>query len=96
MAVPKKHTTKSKRDKKRMHIFLRAVELVVCEHCGKKKLPHAVCQNCGFYKGKEVIDVLGKLEKKERKQREKEIKEREKEEKKEKPLTLEELSKKKF
>jgi len=97
MAVPKKRNTKSRRDKRRMHIFLRSSELVSCDHCGKPKLPHAVCQNCGYYKGVEVLNVLGKLEKKERKKREKEIKEREKTEaKKEKPLTLEELSRKKF
>jgi large subunit ribosomal protein L32 len=97
MAVPKKHTTKSKRDMRRMHIFLREPALVSCPKCGKPKLPHVVCPNCGYYKGQEVINVLEKLEKKERKKREKEIKEREREEtKKERPLTLEELSRKKF
>jgi large subunit ribosomal protein L32 len=97
MAVPKKHTTKSKRDKKRMHIFLNPPTLGNCPKCGKPKLPHAICHNCGFYKGVEVLDVLSKLEKKEKKKREKEIKEKEREEtRKERPLTLEELSKKKF
>lgn len=97
MAVPKKHTTKSKRNKKRMHIFLKTPTLVSCPRCGKPKFPHRVCTNCGYYKETEVLDVLGKLEKKEKKKREKEIKEREKEKReKEKPLTLEELSKKKF
>lgn len=97
MGVPKKHTTKSHRDKRRIHIFLKPSTLVPCPRCGKLKLPHMVCKNCGYYKGVEVLNVLAKLEKKERKRREKEIKEREKEEtKKEKPLTLEELSKKKF
>ncbi len=97
MAVPKKHTTKSKRDKKRMHIFLRPSTLIPCPRCGKLKLPHTVCKNCGYYKDMEILDVLSKLEKKERQKREKEIKEKEKEEtKKGKPLTLEELSKKKF
>jgi len=97
MAVPKKHTTKSARDQKRMHIFLKAQKLVLCSHCGKLKLPHIICPNCGYYKGVEVVNVLAKLEKKERKKREKEIKEKEKVEKKtKKPLTLEELSKKKF
>ena len=94
MAVPKKHTTKSKRDKKRMHIFLKAPNLVPCSHCGKLKVSHTLCKNCGYYKGKEVLNVLGKLEKKEKKKREKEIKDTEKKE--EKPVTLEELSQKKF
>lgn len=97
MAVPKKHTTKSQVGKRRAHIFLKNKGLTVCPHCGKAKLPHAVCHHCGYYKKAEVLNVLGKLEKKERKRREKEIKETEKEEtKKEKPMTLEELSKKKF
>ncbi|MCD6500803.1 50S ribosomal protein L32 [bacterium] len=99
MAVPKKHTTKSKRNKRRMHIFLKSPSLVTCPKCGKPTRPHTVCPNCGYYKRVEVIDVLKKLEKKERKKREKEIKERERKEKgkeKERPLTLEELSQKKF
>ena len=97
MAVPKQRHTKSRRNKRRMHIFLQAPSLNSCLKCGKPVRPHTVCQNCGYYKGVEVINVLKKLEKKERKKREKEMKEKEKEEtKKEKPLTLEELSKKKF
>jgi len=97
MAVPKKHTTKSKRNMRRAHIFLESPALIPCPKCGKMILPHTVCPNCGYYKGQEIINVLEKLEKKERKKREKEIKEKEKEEaKKEKPLTLEELSRKKF
>lgn len=94
MAVPKSRHTKSKRDRRRAHIFLRSPVLNNCPKCGQKTLPHTICSNCGYYKNREVIDVLGTLEKKERKQREKEIKAREKEEAKtEKPLTLKELSK---
>jgi len=36
-----------------------------------------MCANCGYYKGKEVVNVLAKLDKKERKQREKVLKETE-------------------
>jgi len=32
-----------------------------------------MCENCGFYKGREVVDVLKKLTKKERKAKEKEL-----------------------
>lgn len=94
MGVPNKRGTKSTRNQRRMHIFIKAPVLSLCPKCGKTVLPHIVCQNCGYYKGNEVINVLEKLEKKERKKREKEIKAKEKEEGKEKPLSMEELSKK--
>jgi len=32
-----------------------------------------VCKNCGYYGGRQVIDVLAKLDKKERKKKEKEL-----------------------
>ena len=97
MAVPKSRGTKSKRDKRRQHIFLKKPTLTKCSKCGKLILPHIVCSFCGYYKGREVIDVLGELTKKERKVKEKEMKTKEekgKEIKKSKPLSLKELSKK--
>lgn len=67
-----------------MHLFIKEPALVLCPKCGKSILPHQACKFCGFYKGKEMIDVLKKLTKKERKQKEKDMKE--KEEKEKKPL----------
>jgi len=46
--------------------------LATCAKCGKAVLPHRVCAYCGFYDGKEVIDVMAKLTKKEKKRRKKE------------------------
>jgi large subunit ribosomal protein L32 len=77
-----------------MHLFLTAPALTSCSKCKKPVRPHTVCLNCGYYKSKEIIDVLGKLTKKERKKREKEMKGAEKEQKSEKPMTMEGLSKK--
>jgi len=96
MGVPTKKGTKGKRDKRRLQIFLKAPSLISCLKCGAKILPHTICQYCGYYRGREEIDVLAKLEKKERKKREKEIKEKEKESPKRapKPLSWQELSKK--
>jgi large subunit ribosomal protein L32 len=97
MAVPKQKHTKSRRNKRRLHIFLKAVTLTKCPKCSQQILPHTVCLICGYYKGTEVIDVLKKLTKKERKKREKEMKAKENKERektKEKPLTWEEMSKK--
>ena len=96
MAVPKQRHTKSRRDKRRANIFLKAPTLTICPKCGKPSLPHTVCFNCGYYKGTEVIDVLKKLTKKEKKQKEKEItaKGEEKKVAEKKSLSWEDLSKK--
>jgi len=95
MAVPKQRHTKSRRNKRRAHIFLKSPFLATCPKCGKPVLSHTVCFNCGYYKGVEVIDVLKKLTKKDRKAREKEIAAQKTDEKgtKEKSLNWEELSK---
>ena len=96
MAVPKKRLPKGRRNKRRMHLYLKAPVLTNCPKCGKPILAHTACSNCGYYKGAEIIDVLKKLTKKERKKKEKEIKteEEEKEKAGKKSLTWEEMSKK--
>jgi len=38
-------------------------------------LPHTVCENCGTYRDRMVIDVLAKLGKKEKKKKEKTLQE---------------------
>ena len=76
-----------------MHLFLKAPFLTKCLKCGKPRFLHTVCSNCGYYKGREVVDVLKKLDRKERKKREKEMAAKG-EEKEEKPLSWEGLSKK--
>lgn len=57
-----------------MHLFAKAPALHLCPKCQKPARPHTVCPNCGYYKGKEVINVFAKLDKKEKKLKEKEIK----------------------
>ena len=98
MAVPKQRHTKSRRNKRRMHLYVKAPVLSRCPKCGKPILSHSICWNCGYYKGREVVDVLKKLTKKERKKKEKEMKAKQeagkKEGKKEGALSWEELSKK--
>ncbi|HOI60022.1 MAG TPA: 50S ribosomal protein L32 [Candidatus Pacearchaeota archaeon] len=66
MAVPKKRTPSSRRDRRRANIFIKEPQLVKCKKCGKPTLPHTVCHECGFYKGKEYINVMAKLEKKQK------------------------------
>lgn len=97
MGLPKWNTTKSKRNKRRMHLFIKPSTPTACPKCGKPVLPHKACLNCGYYRGIDVLDVLKKLTKKEKKTRQKEITAKEAEEKaggEKKPLSWEGLSKK--
>jgi large subunit ribosomal protein L32 len=55
MAVPKKKTSKSRKNMRRAHDFLTAPAASVCPQCKAPKLPHRACPSCGTYKGKEVV-----------------------------------------
>ncbi|HNN14394.1 MAG TPA: 50S ribosomal protein L32 [Anaerolineales bacterium] len=54
---PKRKHSKGRRDRRRSQDALSAANLTVCSNCGTKRLPHTVCPNCGFYKGREVVEV---------------------------------------
>ena len=58
MAVPKSRTSKSKKNKRRASAYkLPKVTISTCSNCNEPKLPHRVCQSCGHYDGREVLDV---------------------------------------
>ncbi len=56
MAVPKRKTSKARRDKRRSSTWkLQLPELVKCSKCGALNLSHRVCKECGTYNGKVII-----------------------------------------
>jgi large subunit ribosomal protein L32 len=55
MAVPKKKTSKSRRNMRRAHHALTAESHAECPQCGELKRPHHVCLACGYYDGREVV-----------------------------------------
>ena len=55
MAVPKRRTSRAKRDKRRAHDAIGTAARSRCPRCGEPKLPHRVCGNCGTYRGREVV-----------------------------------------
>lgn len=63
MAVPKRHISVSKRDRRRGNIFIKPLTLVKCQKCGKPVLPHTICGFCGNYKGRDYLSVVSKVEK---------------------------------
>jgi large subunit ribosomal protein L32 len=57
MALPKRRQTKTRGRKRRTHWVLTAPTLVNCSHCSEKKRAHHVCPHCGYYQGREVMEV---------------------------------------
>ncbi len=58
MAVPKRKTSKARRDKRRAsNIKMTAPNVSECSHCHEPKLSHHVCPSCGYYNDKEVMLV---------------------------------------
>ena len=56
MAVPKYKTSQSKRDMRRSHHALKPTRGSTCPNCGEVKHSHSVCEACGHYRGKQVIE----------------------------------------
>ncbi len=73
MALPARHHSRSRINKRRSHSALKNLNLVKCPHCSRKIMPHRVCPYCGYYQEKEIIDVYRGLSKKEKKQKAQEI-----------------------
>ena len=57
MPVPKRRTSKTRKRIRRSHHALVGNRTVTCKQCGHAMLPHAVCSNCGHYRGREVVTV---------------------------------------
>ncbi|HKB17105.1 MAG TPA: 50S ribosomal protein L32 [Planctomycetota bacterium] len=55
MPNPKRRHSKSRKRWRRAHDALRAPGLRKCPRCSQAAFPHAVCGNCGFYRGVEVV-----------------------------------------
>lgn len=55
---------KGKQLRRRSHLALKPQALLACAQCKKKIMAHTVCKYCGYYKGREVLNVLAKQMKK--------------------------------
>ncbi|OOB78278.1 MAG: 50S ribosomal protein L32 [Epulopiscium sp. Nele67-Bin001] len=57
MAVPKRKTSKARRNSRKANWKLSPLNLTKCTKCGELMMPHRVCKVCGSYAGREVIKV---------------------------------------
>ena len=57
MGVPKKRTSKMRRDRRRAanNKLKQGVQTIACPGCGAPVMPHRACPACGQYKGKKAI-----------------------------------------
>ena len=60
MAVPKRRRSKAR---KRTHKSLWKISVpntVACTNCGNLRITHNACTVCGYYKGKQVLQIKEK------------------------------------
>ncbi|MEW5975228.1 MAG: 50S ribosomal protein L32 [Acidobacteriota bacterium] len=57
MPNPKRRHSKSRRNKRRAHDFLQVRSVSECPNCHEPKMPHRACPSCGYYSGREVVEI---------------------------------------
>ena len=57
MAVPKRKTSKSRRDKRRSHHRIKGSNIIEDKKSGEFRLSHHIDLKTGFYNGKQIIDL---------------------------------------
>ena len=55
MAVPKKKTSKSKRNMRRAHDSLNRVNVIIDKDSGEYRLPHQIDSVSGTYNGRQIV-----------------------------------------
>ena len=56
MAVPKRKTSKSRRDKRRSHHRLKEINIIEDKKSGEYRLSHHIDLKTGYYKGRQVFE----------------------------------------
>ncbi len=57
MPNPKRRHSKARTARRRAHDSLRARSFSECPNCHEQRLPHRACPKCGYYNGREVMEV---------------------------------------
>jgi len=55
MAVPKRKTSKSKRNMRRSHDSLKSINIIEDKESGEPRLSHRIDLSTGMYNGKQII-----------------------------------------
>jgi len=57
MALPKGRQSKARSRKRRTHYKASKVSISNCAQCSQPKMPHRVCPNCGYHKGRPILSA---------------------------------------
>lgn len=58
MAVPKRKTSRSRtRHRKAQWLRTTPATVTTCPRCKSAKRPHIVCGQCGYYAGRQVVEI---------------------------------------
>jgi len=60
MGLPKRKVSHARQGNRRSHHALTLPSLVECSHCHAMKRSHHVCPSCGYYDGRQVVEVKKK------------------------------------
>ncbi len=71
MANPKRRHSRERGRLRRTHYKLKENNLSKCPQCEKFKLPHMVCPHCGYYKGRQLVEIKTAEEKKKEREKKK-------------------------
>jgi len=55
MPNPKRRWSHARKGMHRAHRFLTAAAVSICPRCSASKRPHEICGNCGYYKGRQML-----------------------------------------
>lgn len=57
MPVPKRRHSNSRTNKRRANWKISPPNLVQCSHCKQPRMPHRACPHCGYYGGREIVQI---------------------------------------
>lgn len=55
--LPKRKYAKARQGKRRQHLGTASPAIIKCTNCNSPVLPHHACPTCGYYNGKEAVEI---------------------------------------
>jgi len=55
--LPKRKYAKARQGKRRNHLGIAPPSLIKCPQCNSPMRPHHACPVCGYYNGKEAVEI---------------------------------------